>query len=200
MHRHGTLIQVVLKYTHFAKYYKRDECWNIFHEHFSACSIGKITGVILRLFADKKPMTAARVGFRSCSFHVRSTPYIFMGVWIYMSPRSASRTLKYDPKRLRKSWVWRLFWSTGITFKESGVNFRGHMNSHKDGIRGRTSGSDWSDHDWVQVTCFDCVFWLVQCLTSPDMDAKGSLHDSMGPNCTHLFFYIDNKIVAIFSN
>ncbi len=31
-----------------------------------------------------------------------------------------------------------VFWSIGITFKESGVNFRGHINSHEDGIRGRT--------------------------------------------------------------
>ena len=35
--------------------------------------------------------------------------YNYMGVWIYMSPRSASRTLKYDPKGLGKSWVRRLF-------------------------------------------------------------------------------------------
>ncbi len=34
---------------------------------------------------------------------------IYKGVWIYMSPRSASRTLKYDPKGLGKSWVRRLF-------------------------------------------------------------------------------------------
>ncbi len=74
---------------------------------------------------------------------------IYMGVWIYMSPQSASRTLKYDSKGLGKSWVRRLFhakypsypsvfWSIGITFKESGVNVRGHINSHQDGIRGRT--------------------------------------------------------------
>ena len=31
-----------------------------------------------------------------------------------------------------------VFWSIGIILKESGVNFRGHINSHEDGIRGRT--------------------------------------------------------------
>ena len=31
-----------------------------------------------------------------------------------------------------------VFWPIGITLKESGVNFRGHINSHEGGIRGRT--------------------------------------------------------------
>ncbi len=30
------------------------------------------------------------------------------------------------------------YWSIGITFKESGVNFRGHIKSYEDGIRRRT--------------------------------------------------------------
>ncbi len=31
-----------------------------------------------------------------------------------------------------------VFWSIGITLEESAVNFRGHINLHEDGIRGRT--------------------------------------------------------------
>ncbi len=65
--------------------------------------------------------------------------YLYIRAYEFICPLDLlPDPLNMIPKGLGKVGYPSVFRSIGITLKESGVNFRGHINSHEDGIRERT--------------------------------------------------------------